>query len=280
MAFHYTKRVYFMSKIKSQNGVQAIERGCRILDLLGQEKQNLSIGDISHALNLPKPTVHRILSTLCRMGYTAQDDISKNYRLDFRLVELGQSVLDRINFRKESGPFLRELADMVQETVHLAILDNADILYLDKVERISHPVTLRMASRIGMRNYAHSCALGKVLLASLPDKERKEILAQKGLPKRTKNTIVDLKDLTEQLTIIKSQGYAADNEENEKGIRCVAAPIRNYRGEVIAGISVSGPAVRITKERINRQLKSQVMAAAAKITKKLGYVEPALSERG
>jgi DNA-binding IclR family transcriptional regulator len=263
-----------MPDTKSQHGVQAIERGCRILDLLGREKQNLSIGDISHALNLPKPTVHRILATLCSMGYTTQDDVSKNYRLDFHLVELGQSVLDRINIRKESRPFLRELADRVQETVHLAILDNADILYLDKVERISHPVALRMASRIGMRNYAHSCALGKVLLAFLSDKERNEILAKKGLPKRTKNTIVDLKELTEHLAIIKSQGYTVDNEENEDGIRCVAAPIRNYRGEVIAGISISGPAVRITKERINRQLKHQVMEAAAKITQKLGYAEP------
>lgn len=263
-----------MPNTKIQHGVQAIERGCRILDLLGQEKQNLSIGDISHALNLPKPTVHRILATLCRMGYTTQDDISKNYRLGFRLVELGQFVLDRINIRMESGPFLRELADRVQETVHLAILDNAEILYLDKVERISHPVALRMASRIGMRNYAHSCALGKLLLAFLADKDRDEILALKGLPKRTKNTIVDLKDLSEHLTIIRTQGYAVDDEENEEGIRCVAAPIRNYRGEVTAGISISGPAVRVTRERINRQLKSQVTETAAKISTKLGYEEP------
>ena len=269
-----------MPNEKSQHGVQAIERGCRILDLLGGEKPLLSIGDISRALSLPKPTVHRILSTLCRMGYAAQDDNSKNYRLGFRLVELGQSVLDRINIRRESRPFLHELADGVQETAHLAILDSADILYLDKVERISHPVALRMASKIGMRNYAHSCALGKLLLAFLPQGERGEILAQKGLPKRTNNTIVDVKDLTQHLQTIKFQGYAVDNEENEEGIRCVAAPIRNYKGEVIAGISISGPAVRITEERIDRQLKSQVIKTAAKISKKLGYQEPTLSERG
>jgi DNA-binding IclR family transcriptional regulator len=85
---------------------------------------------------------------------------------------------------------------------------------------------------------------------------------------------VDLKELTEHLAIIKSQGYAVDNEENEDGIRCVAAPIRNYRGEVIAGISISGPAVRITEERINQQLKRQVIGTAAEITKKLGYKDP------
>jgi IclR family KDG regulon transcriptional repressor len=261
--------------LKKSSNVRAIEKGCNILDFLSKGKRSYSIRDISNQLTLPKPTIHRILSTFCNLGYATQDPVSKDYRLSFRFVELGQAVLDRIDLRKEAETFLHQLADRVQETVHLANLDNGEIVYLDKIERIVEPLGLRMASKIGMRNFAHSCALGKVLLAFLPDKERNKILEQKGLPKRTKNTIVDLKVLTEHLAIIKSQGYAVDNEENEEGIRCVAAPIRNYRGEVTAGISISGPAVRITKERINRQLKSEVMKAAAKISKQLGYENPA-----
>ena len=262
-----------MSPKKSSN-VRAIEKGFDILDFLSKGKQSYSLREISGKLKIPKPTIHRILSTFCEFGYATQDPVSKDYRLGFRLVELGQAVIDRIDLRKEAESLLKKLADSVQETVHLASLDDGQIVYLDKVERMVNPLSLRMVSKIGMRNYAHSSALGKVLLAFLPKKERDTILTQNGLPRRTKNTIVDSKELNEHLILIKSRGYAIDNEENEEGIRCVAAPIRNYRGEVIAGISISGPAVRITQERINRQLKHQVIETAAEITKKLGNKNP------
>jgi DNA-binding IclR family transcriptional regulator len=268
-----------MSSIKSSN-VRAIEKGLDILDFLSQGKQSYSLREISGNLKIPKPTIHRILSTLCGLRYAIQDPVSKDYRLGFRLVELGQAVLDRIDLRKEAEPSLHQLADSAQEIVHLARLDGGQIVYLDKVECIINSSSLRMVSKIGKRNFAHSCALGKVLLAFLPKAERDAILTQKGLPERTKNTIVDLKELTAHLAIIKSQGYAVDNEENENGIRCVAAPIKNHGGEVIAGISISGPAVRITKERINRQLKRQVMETATEITKKLGYKDPIFAKGG
>ena len=268
-----------MSPKKSSN-VRAIEKGFDILDFLSQGKQSYSLREISDKLKIPKPTIHRILSTLCGLGCVIQDPVSKDYRLGFRLVELGQAVLDRIDLRKESESLLKKLADSVQETVHLASLVDGQIVYLDKVERMVNPLSLRMVSKIGMRNYAHSSALGKVLLAFLPKEECNTILTQKGLPRRTKNTIVDTKELKKHLILIKKRGYAIDNEENEDGIRCVAAPIRNYRGEVIAGISISGPAVRITEERINRQLKRQVIETAAKITKKLGYKDPKSAKGG
>lgn len=268
-----------MSANKSAN-VRAIEKGCHILTFLSNGNRSYSIREISDGLNIPKPTIHRILSTFCGLGYATQDPVSKDYRLGFRLVELGEAVLDRIDLRKEAEPLLHKLADRVQETVHLARLDDGQIVYLDKVEHIVNPLSLRMVSRIGMRNYAHSCALGKVLLAFLPERECNAILTQKGLPRRTQNTIVDLQELKEHLKQIKSQDYAVDNEENEDGIRCVAAPIRNYRGEVIAGISISGPSVRISAERINRQLKRQVMETAAEITEKLGYKDPTSAKGG
>ena len=258
-------------KTKNPGSVQAIERGCRILDHLSVGKQSYSIQDLSLSLNLPKPTIHRILSTLRNFGFVAQDELSREYHLGFRLVELGHTVLDRIDLRKVAEPFIASLSRIVQETVHLVILDQGEIVYLDKVEEVDDQRSLRMASRIGMRNYAHSCAVGKVLLATLPDVELDEIIAQKGLQRLTKNTIVHLEELKKHLADVKTQGYAIDDEENEEGIRCVAAPVRNDRGGVIAAISISGPSVRMTEERIHNRLIRQVMKSALQISKKLGY---------
>jgi DNA-binding IclR family transcriptional regulator len=258
-----------MATQRSSN-VQAIEKGCNILDLLSRGNKSYSIREIAHTLKLPKPTVHRILSTLCNSGFVLQNPDSKDYRLGFRLVELGQTVLDRIDFRKEAEPFLNNLADSVQETVHLAHLDDGQIVYLDKVERISVPTGLRMASRIGARNYAHSCALGKVLLAYSPKSKRDEIFKLKGMPKLTENTIVNLDQLQAHLKQIRSRGYSVDHEENEKGIRCVAAPVRDYTGDVIAAISISGPTVRITRQRVQSELVKHIVSTAAKISQKLG----------
>lgn len=251
--------------------VQAIEKGCKILDLLSKRHGNYSLREISATLKLPKPTVHRILNTLCSLGYVLQNPESKNYFLGFRLVELGQAVLNRIDFRKEAQPFLNNLADSVQETVHLAQLDDGKIVYLDKIEKIGGPTGLRMASRIGARNYAHSSAMGKVLLAFAPDPKRNEIVTQKGLPKLTENTITNWNNLQKHLKQVRYKGYAIDDEENEQGIRCVAAPVKDYTGEVIAAISISGPTVRITMQRIAKELTAHIVSTADKISQKLGY---------
>ncbi len=268
------------SKTKSQGSVQVIERGCKILDHLSKGNRSHSIQDLSSELNLPKPTIHRILSTLRHFGFVTQDEVSKEYRLGFRLVELGQTVLDQIDLRKAAEPFLTQLASRVQETVHLVILDQGEIVYLDKVEGVNDPKSLRMVSRIGMRNYAHSCAVGKVLLAFLSDSEREEVITQKGLPRLTKNTIVNLGQLNKHLADVRAQGYAMDDEENEDGIRCVGAPVRNDRGKVIAAISISGPAVRMSGKRIHSELKTQVMKTALEISRKLGFKTEAMRERG
>jgi len=262
-----------MIESKKKFGVQAIERGCSVLDLLGSGKESYSLRDLSNEMNLPKPTVHRILSTFCRFGYVMQDDISKEYRLGFRLVELGQAVLNGIRLRREAQPFLHKLATQVQETVHLTRLDGSEIVYIDKVERINDPKGLRMASRVGMRNYAHSCAVGKVLLAFLSDDQRDEILTKKGLPRLTKNTIVDRVRFEAHLVKVRTQGYAVDNEENEEGIKCVAAPVWNGQGDAVAAISISAPAFRMTKKRIDRELKVEVVKTALHISRKLGFKE-------
>jgi DNA-binding IclR family transcriptional regulator len=262
-----------MPKTKPQNqgSVQVIERCCNILNTLANGKLTYSIHDISSEVNLPKPTVHRILFTLRQFGIVSQDEMSKEYSLGFRLAELGQIVLEQIDLRKGARPFLRQLANQVEEVVHLVVLDEGKILYLDKVEKISDLKSLRMVSRIGMRNYAHSCAVGKVLLAFLPDSEVNDIIDKKGLPRLTDKTVVDFDKLKELLAEVQVQGFAVDDEENEVGVRCIAAPIKDGRGKVIAAISISGPAVRMTNKRIHGELKNQVMNTALEISKMLGY---------
>ncbi len=260
-----------MNGKKPGNLVQTIERASTILDILGQSPQGISIRDVSAKINLPKGTTHRLLSSLSYFGYVRQDSKTRNYFLGFKLVELGNLLLTQIDLRKEAEPFLRELVERTKETVHLVFLDRQEIVYIDKVETAHGSGGLRMASRVGLRNPVHSCAVGKVLLAYLTEEELDQMIKEKGLPKRTENTITDLIQLKEHLKAIRTQGYAIDDEENEKGIRCVAASIHNEVGKAVAAISISGPAFRITRKIIQESLKREVMETALKISQRLGF---------
>jgi DNA-binding IclR family transcriptional regulator len=256
---------------KPSNLVQALERAFSILDILGQSPQGISIRDLSSKISLPKGTTHRLLSSLSYFGYVRQDSKTRNYFLGFKLVELGNLLLSQLDLRKEAEPFLTDLAERTKETVHMVFLDRGEIVYIDKVELDHNPSGLRMASRVGLRNPAHSSAVGKVLLSHLPEEELNHLIKEKGLTKRTENTITDPIQLKEHLKTVRSQGYAIDDEENEKGIRCVAAPLYNEIGKVVAAISISAPAFRVTKKVIQESLKREVMETAFKISQRLGF---------
>jgi DNA-binding IclR family transcriptional regulator len=256
---------------KPNNLVQTIERASSILDILGQSPQGISIRELSTKIKLPKGTTHRLLSSLSYFGYVRQDPKTRNYLLGLKLVELGQLLLGQLDLRKEAEPFLRALAERTKETVHLVFLDRNEIVYIDKVETEQNSSGLKMASRVGLRNPAHSSAVGKVLLAHFPEEELKNFIKEKGLAKRTENTIIDPTQLKDHLKLVRAQGYAIDDEENEKGIRCVAAPIYNEVGKTVAAISISGPAFRITKKVIQESLKKEVMETALKVSQRLGF---------
>ena len=258
-------------RTRPSNLVQTLERASFILDILGQSPQGISIKDLSDRMHLPKGTTHRLVSSLSYFGYVRQDQNTKNYFLGFKLVELGNMLLGQLDLRKEAELFLRNLAQRTKETVHLVILDGNEIVYLDKLETEPHTGGLRMASRVGSRNPAHSCAVGKALMAYLPAEALARIVEEKGLPKRTGNTITDYNQLKEHMTLVRKQGYAVDDEENERGIRCVAAPIFNEAGKAVAAISVSGPAFRVTKKSVQEKLKKEVMETALRISQRLGF---------
>ena len=256
---------------KPNNLVQTIERASSILDILGQSPNGISIRELSSKIKLPKGTIHRLLSSLSYFGYVRQDPKTRNYLLGFKLVELGNLLLNQLDLRKEAEPFLKDLAERTKETVHMVLLDRNEVVYIDKVETDQHTSGLRMASRVGLRNPAHSSAVGKVLLAHFSEEELNNFTKEKGLLKRTENTITDPGRLREHLSIVRAQGYAIDDEENEKGIRCVAAPIYNEVGKPVAAMSISGPAFRITKKVIQESLKKEVMETALKVSQRLGF---------
>ena len=256
---------------RPKNLVQTIERMSSIFDALGQNQEGISVKKLSEKVNLPMGTTHRLLKSLAYFGFVGQDVGSKQYHLGFKLVELGNALLNQLDLRTEARPHLINLAQTTDETVHLVILDQEKVLYLDKVESEENLSGLRMASKVGMRISAHSCAVGKVLLAALSKKELKKFIKVRGLPKRTKKTITDEDEFMAHLKLVRTQGYAIDDEENEPGIRCVAAPIWNEMGHVVAAISISGPTIRITRKMIDEKLKNQVMDTALEISHKLGF---------
>lgn len=256
---------------RPKNVVQSLERAAFILDVLALSPQGLSLRELSEKVNLSKGTTHRILTSLSYLDFIRQNPLNKHYQLGFKLVELGNHLLDQIDFRTESRPYLVELADRTKETAHMVILDQNEVLYIDKVDTGGYPTGLRMFSMLGARVPAHCCAVGKVLLAALPEEKLIDILETRGLVRRTENTITDRKQFIEHLRRVREDGYALDNEENEIGIRCVAAPVYDQCGETIAAISLSVPAIRIKARELETVLKDRVMETAVKISQKLGY---------
>lgn len=253
--------------------VQAIERAATILDLLGQFPQGLSIGELAQRTGLPKGTVHRLLASLACYDYVRQEPASRHYQLGFKLVELGNRLLSQIDLRDDARPFLIALAEEVQETVHLVVRDKDHALYIDKVGLQPESSGLQMVSRVGARTDLHSSAVGKILLAELSEEQLKTIVDRCGLLRKTDHTIVDLGKLKKHLADVRRQAFAVDDEENEKGIRCVGAPIRDAESRVIAAVSISGPTARVTRERVAHTLQKKVCEAAMKISRQIGFRE-------
>lgn len=258
--------------LKPTNLVQTIERVDQMLGILGQAPRGLSLGELATAVALPKGTTHRLLSSLAYFDYVQQDPISRRYRLGFKLVTLGNRLLEQIDLRNLARPHLLELAQRTKETAHLVILDRGQALYIDKIQLSS--VGLHMSSRVGYRAPLHCTAVGKVLLAHRPHAETDRIISEQGLPRRTAQTITTGETFKAHLAEVKAAGFALDNEEHNQGVRCVAAPIFDMYGEVIAATSASAPAVRVTLEVAEDIVKPLVMETAAKISRQLGYKLP------
>lgn len=252
----------------SENTVQSIDRVIDILEALAEEKGVCGITVLSQKTGLHKSTVHRLLNTLLQRGYIEKEPGNDNYQLGMKILFLGSAILDRMDIRRIAKPFLEELSKLTKEVVHLAILDNGETVYIDKVEGTNS--SIRMYSQIGKRGPVHCTGVGKVLLSELPDSEVENILFEKGMEKFTENTITDIVAFKAHLQEIRQKGYALDEMEHEEGIRCAAVPIRDLKGRIIASISVSGPIMRFTEDRVNN-LISELLKASEDISYQLGH---------
>ncbi|RIV20218.1 IclR family transcriptional regulator [Alicyclobacillaceae bacterium I2511] len=250
--------------------VKSVEKACLLLEVLGSHPEGLAVTDLAARVGMYKSTVHRLLTTLMKRGFIEQVRDTGHYKLGYTVVDLGMRLLDSIDLRKESRPYLQELAATSNEVVHLALLERGEVVYVEKVESDN---STRMHSRVGQRVPVHGTGLGKAILAFLPTEAAEEIMQKYGLPKLTPATITDLEEFRQVLGQTRELGYAFDVEEHEPGVCCVAAPIIDYTGKVVASCSVSGPTTRMTGQRL-RELAPQVRTAAVRISARLGGVGP------
>lgn len=249
------------------SGAQVVDRVADILEAFLWLGPELGVSELARAIGLTKATAHRLLASLRNREFVAQDPATRRYRLGMRMWELGAIARASMDWLAEAKPELEVLAAQIGETAHLAVLDDDQVLYVEKVESVH---SLRMPSQVGRRLPAHCTGVGKALIAFLPEDRLSAVIAHRGLPRFTAHTITDPVALNAALETIRANGYATDNEEIEEGLRCIGAPVRDHTGAVIAAISIAGPASRLPEDDTPR-LAAQVRSAADAISNRLGY---------
>jgi IclR family KDG regulon transcriptional repressor len=247
--------------------VQVLDRAVTILDTLAAHDEDLSLFELAERLSLHKSTIHRLLMVLERHRLVERRAQSGKYGLGLRLFEFGTKAFARLGLGERARPYLERLAADAGETAHLCILDDGEVLYLEKVEPSR---TVRVPSSVGQRNPAHCTAVGKALLAHLPQSDLDALVRSRGLKAYTRNTITSPALLKRELRAIRERGYAIDDEEIEEGLRCVGAPVRDHGGRVVASMSIAGPAFRVTRGKAPA-LGRLVVKIADELSAELGY---------
>jgi IclR family transcriptional regulator, KDG regulon repressor len=238
---------------------QSVERGLAILEQLAIGERRL--GELAETLGTHKSTVLRILQTMEARGFVRRTEHGA-YRLGMRVMELGAAALEELDLSSAAQPGLEKIAAATGETVHLAILDRGHVVYVGKVESI-HPV--RMYSRVGATAPVHCTGVGKVLLAYTPEDEWPEL----ELERFTDNTIVELDRLRRESARIREQGWGVDEQEHQESIRCIAAPVFDDRGSVVAALSVTALDSRMSRDVLDGYVP-QLLEATRMITRALG----------
>ncbi|HKB09316.1 MAG TPA: IclR family transcriptional regulator [Vicinamibacterales bacterium] len=246
-----------------------VDAAAKALDLLSAfsfREPRLSLADLAARTGIPRPTAFRLLTTLEQAGFVAK--VSGEYQLGIKCFVLGNIVAASLDLREKAQRHLAQLRDATGETVHLAVLDGWQVLYLERLQS-PHPIGF-MRSRIGAIVPAYCTGLGKTLLAHKPPADVESWLSTQTLHTMTPQTITSPRRLMKELRAIRERGYGLDEQEHEIGVRCLAVPIANHTGEVIAAISVAGPADRMPRPLVGSEMAAAAVAAARAISTELG----------
>lgn len=249
--------------------IQSVSHALDVLEQFQGDVDELGVTELSKKLKLHKNNVFRILATLQSRNYIEQNKANENYRLGIKCLELGQTFVQQRGMLKQAKPILRDLAEKSGETSYVSILRGNDVVYIDSVEASS---TVRVVSRLGLHMPTHATAAGKALVAFESEEELRKRFNQE-LPGYTPKTHRTSEELLEDLAAVRERGYATDLEEFEEGLRCIAAPVRDYTRKVIGAVSVSGPAHRLSDERIENAIAAEVIRCGKELSARLGFRE-------
>jgi IclR family KDG regulon transcriptional repressor len=254
------------------HSVQVLTRCFAILEAIAVNQGEVSLATLSKVLAIPHSTIHRILSSLIKLGYVEQNQQNGYYRLGLKILSLSNVILEKLDLRKMGLTFLRELMQATGETANLVVLDGDEVVYIEKAES---QASVRVFSLIGRRAPVHTTGVGKILLSELAQPDIIDILKRKGMVRLTSYSITTIAAFLDELTLVRKQGYALDNEECEVGARCIAAPVRNHLGRIIASMSISGPLTRMSPKRV-KELIPTVREYALKLSVVLGFSQEML----
>jgi IclR family KDG regulon transcriptional repressor len=253
--------------------VQAIVRAFAVLDAF-RVSPTMSVSELARALHLHKSTVHRLLATLEKLGYVVQDPVTQHYHLGLKVLDLAVAVGASVDIRQCALPTMHRLVAVAQETVHLGVLIDGEVACIESVASDRPVAIMRL---VGKRGPAHVSSMGKVLLAHQPPALLDRIIAEKGLPRLTTYSITDPVVFRQHLEVVRAQGWALNAEEEEIGVGCVAAPIRDHRGVVVAALSIAAPIARMRDADLDR-LRDLVIEGAREISTALGYQARGMGE--
>ena len=247
--------------MKDQYIVKPIAKALQLLEFVVEEGRELALTEIVHKSGLPKTTAFRYLQTFCQAGFLSYDPHSDRYRMGVRLWTLAQTKGSHSILRDAAMSTMRQLRDRFNETINLAELDGNEVVYIEMVESRR---SLRTLAKIGSRDPASCTAVGKAMLAFMPENERRHYLPIE-LHTRTTPTVISLEAFEAEMESTVKRGFALDHGENEEDSFCIGAPIFHPNGAIIAGISLSAPATRITAP-----LRLQIGAALLEASRSIG----------
>ncbi len=264
-----------MQNDKEQNrnhSVQVLNRCFAIWEAIANNQGEASLATLSKVLAIPHSTIHRILASLIQLGYVEQNPQNGYYRLGLKILRFSNIILEKLDLRKIGQMHLHELMQTTGETANLVVLDGDEVVYVEKAES---QASVRVFSLIGKRAPVHTTGAGKILLSEMAQPDIIGILKRKGMSKLTSYSIDTIQTFLDELELVRKQGYAFDNEECELGARCIAAPVRNHLGRIIASMSISGPVNRMSPARID-ELIPIVTKNALSLSLTLGFSEELL----